>query len=148
MRGAALDWRAVERDHRAHRRPAALPTYPFQRTRHWFAPRRPAPEAGGGTRPGAPPAPRPPAAAAGTARAASLAETAEALARETLRAARPIGPHDDLLELGMDSLMAAEFRERLQEASGRRLPLTLVQDHPTLAGLLAAVEEQGTTGDP
>ncbi|MFC6005322.1 acyl carrier protein, partial [Streptomonospora nanhaiensis] len=73
---------------------------------------------------------------------------AEALARETLRAARPIGPHDDLLELGMDSLMAAEFRERLQEASGRRLPLTLVQDHPTLAGLLAAVEEQGTTGDP
>jgi epothilone polyketide synthase D len=55
-----------------------------------------------------------------------------------------VGPSQRLMDLGLDSLMAMELRNRIKTALGDklRLPPTLVFDHPTLDAIAKFVESR------
>ncbi|MFJ6985539.1 MULTISPECIES: beta-ketoacyl synthase N-terminal-like domain-containing protein [unclassified Streptomyces] len=114
-----------------------LPTYPFERARHWLtlpgrttAPTpQPAP---------APPAPDPPApVTAPPVGPADVLDLVQALTAEILGYADGAGPAPDetFLSAGMTSLSATHLRTRLTHRLGVRLSATAVFDHPTPAAL-------------
>lgn len=123
LRGVEPDFRALHPDGRI----VSLPTYPFQRSRHWL----PDPD-------GVAPAPAAPDVAAAPVPPEELparvaAEVAGALGIGTVK------PDATFESLGMGSLDATELRRRLEAGFGLRIPAAAVWGYPSvdqLAGYL------------
>ncbi|WP_437479732.1 beta-ketoacyl synthase N-terminal-like domain-containing protein [Sorangium sp. So ce1014] len=147
--GHAVAWKRL---YPAGGRCVSLPTVAWQRTRHWIERERPeapdapaAPRASGGA-----PAPEPDAGGAAAValverlRAATAGERRRAMegwlqtsAAQTLGLDDPgkIAPGASLLDLGLDSLMSLELRDRLELGFKVKLPINLLLEHPTVAAL-------------
>jgi acyl transferase domain-containing protein len=137
VNGVGVEWDGFTAGRRVQ-----LPTYPFERTRFWIA------------------APVPAAAKAGqpiiddnsTGHGAqeSMLDQATAPRREEVaseivrrQAAAILGyadpqqvdPGRSLFDLGLDSLGAVEMRTRIEAETGRRVPVSVFLDDPTVSGL-------------
>jgi amino acid adenylation domain-containing protein len=166
-RGVSIDWAAVAKDDvagRAHR-PVTLPTYPFQREEHWALDDDAAPaganaptewneatEPSETTRAGVPIASdaaarehdelaREIAAAAGARRAALVAE---ALAQDVryvlgLAPSSPLDEERSLLDLGLDSLMSVELRDRVRTRLGVDLELAQLLSDSRLTDIAGTI---------
>ena len=161
LAGADVDWAGL---HGGRRRRAALPTYPFERSRHWIerlggaggtgglAAALAAPAPGGSEAatpvPAAAPASEPGTGDSGHARPAldtpyAAPRTAEervmAEIWQRLLGIAPVGIHDDFFDLGGSSLLATQLAARTGEELAVELPLADLLAHPTIAALAAAV---------
>ncbi len=138
--GCAPDWQAV---HGERRRLVHLPTYPFQRRRHWID----APAAGRASTAASPIEESsdmsvPPAAAARADEALirELSAQLEALSGQSLDAF----PDDaSFLEMGFDSLFLTQFAQKVQARFGVRVTFRqLLGERPSRAALAALLIEQ------
>ena len=128
------------------RRPVALPTYPFQRKRHW-------PASGPADVPVAEPPAEPVAETPATPveprsrrelLAVVLAQTAAILGHD---GAEDIPADRTFRDLGLGSLPSVELRTALATALGRALPPTVLFDHPTPAALAAHLHDGSAAAD-
>ncbi|MGW6735376.1 SDR family NAD(P)-dependent oxidoreductase [Streptomyces sp. NPDC055013] len=138
VRGTPVDWAAVHADSPGRRVP--LPTYAFQRERHWIDGPAAA-VADGAARIDGVTAARP--AAEDTAPTPAPVPDATALVLEQVAAVlehtdvQRVDPHAAFKDLGFDSLMTVELRDALATVTGLKLPSGLLFDHPTPAALIA-----------
>ena len=80
-------------------------------------------------------------------RRAMLREEVRTIAGRVLGSpADGIGMDEPLRDIGLDSLMAVELRNRLGEGLGRSLPATITFDYPTVSALAGFIERQGVLG--
>ncbi|WP_188316375.1 type I polyketide synthase [Solihabitans fulvus] len=143
VRGTTVAWQVVNAEFGGRRVP--LPTYAFQRERHWLA-----------CDPAGPPAPveaPQPAgvpAASGPVRAGSVREVVLDAAAATL-GHRQLAAGDatrTFKDLGFDSHAALELRDRVGDVTGLRLPASLVFDHPTPAALADHLRDRLAATEP
>jgi acyl transferase domain-containing protein/aryl carrier-like protein len=147
VRGVPVDWAKGYAGTGARR--VKLPGYPFQRSRHWLAaPGAPAPAAAPAGPAAAAPEPEEERQADGRTRRGPLGEQ-EALRLVRRHAAVLLG-HDGpeavdarlaFRDLGFDSLSSVRLHQRLVEATGLKLPVSVVYDHPTPLALARRIRQ-------
>ena len=136
LSGAAIDWAAHYRGNGGARRPVALPTYPFERQRHWALAEEAAPAS----------AEAPVESLAGRLRELPSADRGaavlEALARQigaVLGSSAPADRTRSLIDLGLDSLMTAELQAWLRVESGVEMSLDGLHSSPSVEAIAQAV---------
>ncbi len=157
LSGHAVDWAAVWAGQK--RRRVVLPTYPFERQRHWIEPRRAAavaPQAAPGLAAERPasgddaPAPvhaRPHLPVPFAPPRNEIEESVAALMGTLLRV-EEVGIDDSFFDLGGDSLLASHLISRLNDSFTVELSLRAVFESPTAATLaLAIVQQQASQVD-
>ncbi|MGC4809203.1 SDR family NAD(P)-dependent oxidoreductase [Micromonospora sp. DT228] len=149
VRGVPVDWAAPVSGIVRHR--VVLPTYSFQRQSYWL------PEIAPGTGP-APTStptstPTPPPVTVPVDEAASETDHRELVSGHVAavsgRAALTAEQHRyTFKDLGFDSVMLVELRNRLTMATGVSWPTTVLYDHPSVAALTAYLDRSDTDGLP
>ncbi|MCX5359764.1 SDR family NAD(P)-dependent oxidoreductase [Streptomyces sp. NBC_00124] len=143
LHGVPVDWAAVFHGTGTHH--VDLPTYAFQRERHWLEGERPdRTPADRATAPAPSTLPEPVAPSAPVTSGAHLGPS-DALALVTAEATDILGYADPsaletrraFRDLGFDSISAVTLRDRLADATGLDLPSSLLFDHPTPERLAA-----------
>jgi acyl transferase domain-containing protein len=155
VRGAKIDWNGFDRPY--CRRRVTLPTYPFQRQRFWAArgmqPRQVEAENVPRFQPIEPILlERLRGSVDGEQHGIVVNYLKEQIAALVgLSSATEIGAKDVFADLGMDSLVAVELRNRIQTDFRVVFPLTLIADYPTieaLANYLVASVRTPANGSP
>jgi acyl transferase domain-containing protein len=153
VHGVGVDWAAVFEGTGARR--CDLPTYAFQRERHWLdqaggaenatqpgtaQPGTAQPGSGAAPRPGADqdPAPSRLAELPATAREGILTELVHGQIADVLghATAEAVDPRLPFKELGFDSVSSVELRNRLSAGTGLKLPTGLLFNYPTPAAVV------------
>ncbi|MBN8232598.1 amino acid adenylation domain-containing protein, partial [Corallococcus macrosporus] len=152
LSGVDVDWTAFQK--RARRRRVSLPTYPFERQRHWL---EPMPGAGGPPPGGSAPVPTPEDSGAQDtgASAGALAEagTVSAPPRDALEQElselwgrllgfEQVGIHDDFFELGGDSVIGLQVLGALRSRWGDALAVRDLFEAPTVARFAQRLRER------
>ncbi len=138
VRGVALDWAAFDRPY--PRRRIELPTYPFQRQRHWVEGSASTPEGGAMSQPAA--------RTNGAQPAAPPHHQIAATLREIVAAALRVAPVDldlqaNFIHMGADSMVLLEVIRRIEQVFGQRLAMRqLFEELATLEKLSAYLMEQ------
>ena len=84
--------------------------------------------------------PRPRTAARGPLPESALAKVIALVAEAAQVEADEVQPDARLVELGVDSVTALELVDKLEKLVGHELPSTLLYEHPTVGGLLSALQ--------
>lgn len=143
LSGTNVDWAGFSKNERRHRVP--LPTYPFERERHWVERDKRMDHAATQAVPNGDAArPRPGQAALGPdgdfVAPRTPVEVAVAAIWQDVLGMERIGVHDDFFQLGGHSLLATQVIVRLRKALEVELPPQSLFDAPTVMGLAAHIE--------
>ena len=158
--GVPVAWRLLSLPPGARRR--SLPGYVFADDRHWFDRRPgrtpvPAKATSPPVIPSVPPTPMPPRVAepvAGLApkpvmdAAAILARLLGVIADALYLEAGALDLDANLVELGVDSILAVEIARKLQDGFGIALPATRLYDAPTIRRLATLIADSGVPAAP
>ncbi|MCB9147707.1 MAG: acyltransferase domain-containing protein [Caldilineaceae bacterium] len=160
VRGVEIDWNSFDQPHTEARRKVVLPTYPFQRERHWVesVPTRPSPLLQAGAVNAAtsfsqsikPGNEQPPSGAQKSESFAERLRTASSRERSQLMhthlnehvsivlgLSKAPDPQQGFIEMGIDSLLSTELFQRIQKSLELELPITVFFEYPTIATLSA-----------